>query len=62
MRKKEVKKLIGKENWEKFYAWIRGQSVEFYKDGSTNYFKWDVDKFITKLKNGYDSQKNEGWD
>ena len=62
MRKKAVIKKIGKENWEKFYAWMRGQTCGIYKDGATNFYSWDVSKFIDKIHTGYDSQEHVGWD
>lgn len=62
MRESEIKKLIGKKNWKPFLEWMRGQTVGVYDDGEINYYPWDVDKFVTKLKTGYDSQEDIGWD
>ena len=48
MNKKEVIKLIGKENWKDFLKCMAGQTVGINKDGSDNYYKQDVDRFINK--------------
>lgn len=63
MRESEVKKLIGKDNWDKFIHWMRGQTVSGYEDGKINYYKHDVMAFKDKLDTGYDRQEDpEGWD
>ena len=48
MRESEVKKLL-KENklsWKEFKNWMRGQTTGVYSDGSTDYYGWDVERFI----------------
>ena len=35
-------------DWEKFVDWMQGQTVGMYEDGSTNWYVWDVQKFITR--------------
>jgi hypothetical protein len=51
MNKKEVIKLIGKENWKEFNKFMQGQTVGIYSDGSTDYYKWDVERFKYHLDN-----------
>ena len=48
MRKEEIIKKIGKENWPLFDKFMFGQTVQKYEDGSTNYYSWDVDIFMRK--------------
>ena len=63
MRKKEIIKLIGEENLDKFSKWMYGQTVSMYKNGEVNYYPWDVEAFVEKLKTGYDRQTDsEAWD
>lgn len=63
MSEKEVKQKIGEENWEKFLQWMRGQTCGLNEDGTTNYYECDVDAFYTKIKIGYDRQKDSfNWD
>lgn len=63
MRKKEIIKLIGKENWDKFIKWMGGQTVAVYKNGETDYYQCDVRSFVAKLETGYDRQKDPlRWD
>ena len=63
MTGRAVKEKIGIENWETFIAWMKGQTLGIYPDGSTNYYECDVEAFITKLKTGYDRQNNPlTWD
>ena len=62
MREKEIKKLIGKGNWEDFMKWMRGQTCSMYPDGETDYYECDVEAYIKKLHTGYDRQNSEDWD
>ena len=63
MREKEVKELIGEENWEAFDQWMTGQTVGTYPGGETDYYRHDVKAFLDKLKTGYDRQQDPvGWD
>jgi len=48
MNKQEVIKLIGKGEWNNFQKWMTGQTIGVNKDGSDDYYKQDVDKFINK--------------
>jgi len=50
--KKDVIKLIGKQNWKKFSKWMRGQGVPVMSDGSEGYFRWDVEEFKTHYVDG----------
>ena len=45
MNKEEVIKLIGKEKWNDFIKWMRGQTHGINPDGSDDYYKWDVERF-----------------
>lgn len=63
MKKAEVEKIIGKDNWEKFLHWMSGQTVGLYSDGETNYYDCDVEDFLELLKSGYDRQQDPlRWD
>jgi len=63
MREKEVKERIGKKNWDAFDHWMAGQTVGTYPDGSTDFYKCDVEAFLTKLKTGHDRQDHPlTWD
>ena len=46
MNKKEVIKLIGKDRWKEFNEWMRGQTVGINADSTTDYYKWDVERFV----------------
>jgi hypothetical protein len=50
MNKEEVIKVIGENNWEDFSNWMRGQTVETYTDGTTNFYEHDVNRFVNTLK------------
>lgn len=45
MKEKEVKEQIGKENWKDFVKFMRGQTVGINKDGSEEYYDYDVHRF-----------------
>lgn len=63
MTQEEVIERVGLENWEAFHQWMGGQTVSVNPDGSTNYYDWDVEAFVTKLDTGYDRQKDPAaWD
>jgi hypothetical protein len=63
MNKKEIIKLIGKENWKDFSKWMGGQTVGRNPDGSINYYECDVKAYVAKLETGYDRQKDPmRWD
>lgn len=63
MREKEVKELIGKENWEGFCKWMTGQTLGIYPDGAADIYECDVRTYMRKLKTGYDRQENPfAWD
>ena len=61
MTKQEVIKKIGKENWDAFLDWMRGQTVAFI-NGEVHYYDCDVEAFIRKMKTGYDRQDTVMWD
>jgi hypothetical protein len=46
MKKEEVIKLIGKERWKEFLKWMYGQTIGINADGTLNFYKTDVDRFI----------------
>jgi hypothetical protein len=63
MRERQVKQLIGEENWPAFCKWMYGQTVSAYEDGETDYYDWDVRAFRRKLDTGYDRQQDPlAWD
>ena len=37
-------------DWEKFVDWMRGQTVGMYEDGSTNWYAWDVVRYVRGKK------------
>jgi len=51
MNEKSVKKILKKNNrtWEEFLKWMLGQTVGIYENGETDYYDWDVDRFIKNL-------------
>ena len=62
MTEQEVKKEIGEQNWEEFCKWMGCQTVRINTDGSTDFYKCDVEAFKRKLLSGYDRQKSPEWD
>lgn len=50
MKEAEVRKEIEKVGWEAFTFWMRGQTVSGYEDGTTNYYRHDVEDFLRQLK------------
>lgn len=48
MTEKEVKSLLRKNHrkWSEFLKWMRGQTVGMYEGGATNWYDWDVERFI----------------
>jgi len=50
MNEQEVKKLLKehKLTWKEFNEWLKGQTVGVNTDGSTDYYSWDVERFIEK--------------
>lgn len=63
MTTEEVKDFIGEENWKSFAEWMRGQSCGRYPDGSTDYYRCDVEAFKEKIESGYDRQQDPlAWD
>jgi len=46
LTEKEVKLFIGKDNWNEFQEWMRGQTVPLAKDGrKILYYSCDVNQF-----------------
>lgn len=63
MYAKEVLKIIGAKNWDKFSNWMMGQTMGMYPDGSWNYYSHDVKAFKAILDGKADRQKNPlTWD
>jgi NOL1/NOP2/fmu family ribosome biogenesis protein len=50
MNEAEVKAKIGEHNWTQFCQWMRGQTIGINKDGSTDYYLSDVDRFQRYVK------------
>jgi hypothetical protein len=48
MNKKRILELF----WEDFETFMKGQTVGRYDNGETDYYVYDVDKFLRRLKNG----------
>ena len=48
MTEKEVKSLLRKNHrtWSDFIKWMRGQTVGMDENGETNWYEWDVERFI----------------
>jgi len=57
MNKLEVIKAIGIDNWSKFEEWMNGQTVGM-EDGELDYYKWDVERFISLLNRGELDEEN----
>lgn len=50
MTEQEVTDLIGKENWDAFILWMRGQTIGISDDGVINYYSHDVHQFKGHLE------------
>jgi hypothetical protein len=63
MRKKDAKEKIEKAggSWEIFSKWMRGQTCGIYPDGATDYYEYDVNRFI-RYKCNPDNEPPEEWD
>lgn len=46
MNEKQVKKLIGNDNWEDFLDFMKGQTVGISKNGEIDYYSYDVNRYI----------------
>ncbi len=46
MKEIEVRTIVGEEHWDEFLKWMRGQTVGLNEDGSTEFYPWDVMKFV----------------
>ncbi len=53
MNKKQVIQRIGKNKWAEFERFMAGQTVGLNKDGTTDYYEWDVENFLRKPKNRF---------
>ena len=53
MNKNEVIELIGKEKWKEFLDFMNGQTVGINEDGSSNYYKCDVENFLRDEKDRF---------
>lgn len=49
LKKEEVIKIIGKNNWIKFEDFMFGQTVG-WTDNQPDYYECDVENFLNKLK------------
>ena len=47
MNKQAVIKMIGKNRWNEFEIWMTGQTVGISENGETDYYSWDVDRFLS---------------
>ena len=52
MNEEEVKEKIGEENWDEFCNYMRGQTVGMGKDGKTDYYNQDVEKYLWLKETG----------
>jgi len=50
MKEEEVKEKIGKGKWKEFTEFMKGQTVGINKDGSTDYYRQDVENFLRPRK------------
>ena len=48
MNKKQVIEKIGKPRWKEFEGFMFGQTVKLNKDGTLDYYEWDVENFLQK--------------
>ena len=51
MNEKQLRKILKENNrtWEEFLEWMHGQTMSADENGETNYYDWDVDRFIKHL-------------
>ena len=54
MTTQEVEAKLAERNipWDDFQHWMRGQTVGMNEDGSTNWYEYDVNRFIRYRVNG----------
>ena len=50
MNEQEVIEYIGEDNFAGFIEFMYGQTVGLNKDGSTNYYKSDVERYKIRLR------------
>lgn len=53
MREEEIIELYDEHTFNEFKKWLRGQTVGINDDGSTNYYKWDFDRFIDQYNSNF---------
>jgi hypothetical protein len=48
MRLEEVQEIIEAKGGsiETFFKWMRGQTIGLYDDGTSNFYEYDVERFI----------------
>jgi len=52
MKKEDVIIKVGAKNWKAFEKFMKGQTVGFYPDGSSDYYFCDVENFLHKKETG----------
>ena len=49
MNEKQFIKLYGKRKFNKFKKWMFGQTCGIDENGESNYYDWDVTRFINGM-------------
>lgn len=54
MTEKNVRDVINRNDlvWENFIKWMRGQTCGVYPNGDTDWYEYDVDRYIRIKKKG----------
>lgn len=63
MTTEQVEQKLKENNlsWDDFQNWMQGQTVGANEDGSTNWYDWDVERFIKhRLRNT--KENSAEWD
>ena len=47
MKERELKAMLGPQRWKEFLKFMRGQTVALDKDGNSDYYAHDIEKFLT---------------
>lgn len=52
MRWEKIEELLTPKELGRFKNWMEGQTVSIYPDGATNYYDWDVKRFLDLVRKG----------
>ena len=54
MKYKKIKKKYGEKLAKKILEKMNGQTVGINKDGSLDYYEWDIERAVKEIKTGRD--------